>query len=66
MAYLILTWGCMRLASASGAGLEWACVSYLIEGIVFVSEAMVFGRMRTVAGVAVALVSFFLALCYSF
>jgi hypothetical protein len=65
MGYLILAWGCMRLVSASGVGLEWACASYLFEGVVFGGEALVFGRMRAGAGVVVALGSFFLAFCYS-
>jgi hypothetical protein len=65
MGYLIFAWGGMRLASAAGAGLEWACASFLIEGAIFASETLVFRTMRTAEGMAVALVCLALLFCYS-
>ena len=65
MAYLILYWGCMRLASASGAPIEWAVVSFLVEGVVFACEGLIFGKVHAAQGMAVAFVSFGLALCYA-
>lgn len=65
MGFLILMWGSMRLASSAGIGLECACASYLLEGIVFGLESLAFGRMHAGQGTAVALVSFALALWLS-
>ncbi len=66
MAYLIFVVGSMRLASAAGAGLWWACASYVIEGVVFAAETLFFGTMHTGEGTAVAVASFLLFFCYSF
>ena len=65
MGYLIFVWGGMRLASAAGAGVEWALVSFLIEGVIFGTETLVFGTMHTADGTAVAFVCFALLFCYS-
>lgn len=66
MAYLIFVWGAMRLASAAGAGIVWACASFLIEGVVFATETLVFGTMHTAEGMGIAFASFVLLFCYSF
>lgn len=65
MGYLIFVWGGMRLASAAGAGIEWACVSFLIEGAIFATETLVFGTMHTGEGTAVAFACFGLLFFYS-
>ena len=62
MAYLILIWGGMRLAAGVGWPVEWACVSYLIEGVVFGGE-VICGRMHW-QGVWVSLSSLLLAVCF--
>ncbi len=63
MAYLILVWGAMRLLAGLGWGLEWACVSYLIEVNVFACETLLFERMHFAQGMGVSVSSFLLALC---
>ena len=64
MAHLVLTWGCMRLASFAGMGPEWAFFSYLIEGFVFGTEAVLFRLMHVAQALAVALLSCALAILF--
>lgn len=63
MAYLIFVWGWMRLLAGMGWPMEWACVSYLIEGCVFGCEVL-FGRMYA-KGMLVSLLSFLLAFYFN-
>ncbi len=64
MACLVFTWGGMRLAAGIGASMEWACLSYLIEGFVF-GSGVATGRMRVWQGMCVSLSSLVLAVCFS-
>lgn len=66
MGYLFCVLGAMCLASAAGAGIVWACASFLIEGVVFATETLVFETMHTAEGMGVVFASFVLLFCYSF
>ena len=65
MAYLVLSWGCLRLFAAVKCRLEIALLSYLFEAVVFACEAALFETMHYEQGMAVSFVSLVLA-CLSF
>jgi hypothetical protein len=62
MAYLVLCWGCMRLAAAVMGMWRVALFSYLLEALVFACEAVLFGTMHYGQAMAVSLASLALAL----
>ena len=62
MAYLVLCWGCMRLAAAVMGMWGVALFSYLLEALVFACEAGLFGTMHYGQAMAVSLASLALAL----
>ena len=62
MAFLIFAWGTMRFWGAFGICRSAAFFSYLLEGIVFGSETLVFHRMHFAQGLAVTAASFYLGI----
>ena len=62
MAFLIFAWGTMRLWGAFDACRLAACFSYLLEGLFFASETVVFQRMHFEKGLSVSVASLFLGI----
>ncbi len=63
MACLVFVWGWMRLAAGVWGAMEWACISYLIEGFVF-GSGVLSGRMLVCRGGVVSLLSLILAVVF--
>ena len=61
MAYLIFFWGSLRLAGAAWGMIEIAVFFYVLEGVVFACETMLFGTFHYEQGMAVSFVSFWCA-----
>jgi hypothetical protein len=63
MAFLIFFWGTLRIWGAFDIVCRTACsFSYLIEGMVFASETVIFQRMHFAQGLAVSIASLFLGI----
>ena len=67
MAYLVLSWGCLRLYGLVMATRGIVVFSYVMEALVFACEAVLFGTMLYGEALAVSCFSLMLALsCISF